>query len=336
MVPALTELHLHLDGSLYLPWAYETAKRQKAVKDDCTFEDFYMMMYRTDYKTTEEAFLKFDLTCACMQTKKDLHDSVYYLARELQDLGIIYAEVRFASQQHCLGGLSQDEVVSAVLSGVSDAARDYPRVMIRIINCLMHKGNSAKDNDAQNRETIEVTGKYLGKGVVGLDLAGYENNCPFEEYAYLFEIARGYGIPYTIHAGEMGEGKHVMQALDMHADRIGHGIDCVQDESWLKRIVEEQVPLEVCPTSNLSFGFTYVSHPVRQLLEAGAKVTINSDNMMFSQTCASNEYLILSRMGVSDAQLMQCTYNAIDAAFCTEEEKKDLRRRAAEIYADHH
>ena len=100
---------------------------------------------------------------------------------------------------------------------------DLP-IKIGIINCMMHKGNSAAFNYNENMETIEVTEKLLGKGAVGLDLAGFENNCDFREYACLFEEARKRKIPYTIHAGEMGVGSHILDALEMEPDRIGHGI----------------------------------------------------------------------------------------------------------------
>ena len=114
MNTALTELHLHLDGSLNLPWAYKTALKRNVISEETSFEDFYQILCGRDYKTLEEAFLKFDITCDCMQTKEDLHDSAYYLVKDLSDQGLIYAEIRFASQQHCKKGLTQEEAVDAV------------------------------------------------------------------------------------------------------------------------------------------------------------------------------------------------------------------------------
>lgn len=333
MVPALCELHLHLDGSLNILWAYQTALKRKAIEPDVSFEDFYHILYRTDYASRQDGFRKFEVTCDCLQTKEDLHDASYNLAHELHDLGMIYAEIRFAPQQHCKKGLTQDDAVKAVISGLEDAAVDFPDLHCHILNCMMHKGDSALFNDAENRETIEVTRKNLGQYVAGLDLAGYENNCPLEDYAYLFETARSYGIPYTIHAGEMGNGANVHKAIEMKADRIGHGVDCVQNEAWLKEVVDLQIPLEVCVTSNCKHNVPYGDHPIRRLLAAGANVSINSDNMMFANTCAHHEYLLLSRLGVSDSDLIRCTYNAINAAFCSEEEKKQLRKEAEKRYA---
>lgn len=333
MKTGLIELHLHLDGSLDLPWAYDVALKRGAIEPNSTFEDFYRILYKRDFTYRAEIFKKFELTCDCMQTREDLHDSTYLLVKHLHELGLIYAEIRFASQQHCLKGLSQYEVMEAVLSGLNDAAKDYPDVLCKIINCMMHKGDSALFNDKENRETIEVTKAFLGKGVVGIDLAGFENNCDFKEYGYLYDIIHEYGIPSTLHAAEMGIGNHINEALDMKPNRIGHGINCVQDPAWLQRVVNEQIPLEVCVTSNCGHNLLYVEHPIRQLLDAGVKVTLNSDNMMFSNTDIDHEHEMLRRIGVTNKQLVQTTFNAIDAAFCTDEEKEMLRKRATEIYS---
>lgn len=333
MRTGLVELHLHLDGSLNNKWAYETSKKRGSIDKDLSFDDFLKLLTNMNFKSREESFVRFEITCNALQTKEDLHDGMYYLIKDLANEGIIYAEIRFAPQQHCLKGLSQKEAVEAVLSGLEDASKDYPDILCKVINCLMHKGNSALFNDKENRETIEVTKEYLGKGVVGLDLAGFENNCDFNEYAYLFEIAREYGIPYTIHAAEMGEGKHIVDALKMKPNRIGHGINCIQNPEWLKMVVDSKIPLEVCVTSNTRGRLpSYVDHPVRKLLEAGAYVTLNSDNMSLAETDIESDHRRLKRMGVSEETLIDCEYKAIEAAFCSKEEKELLIKKLNSIF----
>lgn len=321
---AKVELHLHLDGSINIAWAYEKALKRGVIDENMTFEEYYNKIYCDNAPTREERMSRFDIPCAVMQEREDLSESIYYLGKELNDLGVIYAEVRFAPQQHCLAGLSQKEVIEAVVEGMIKAESDFPNLTLRLINCMMHKGKDADFNMKENLETIEATKETLGKYVVALDLAGYENTGDFMKYAPLFEKARTYGIPYTIHAGEMGEGSHVLDALAMGAYRIGHGVNCVQDENWLQAMVDSQIPLEVCVTSNIGKGRNAAEHPIRQLIEAGCKVTINSDNMMFSRTNIMNEHAQLRLIGVSDNVLKQCTLNAIDAAFCDEETKQKL------------
>ncbi len=321
---AKVELHLHLDGSINLAWGYQTAKKRGIIDSDMTFEAYYDKMYDESAPTREERMKRFDFPCAVMQEKEDLAESIYYLIEELNHIGVIYAEVRFAPQQHLLAGLTQKEAIEAVVEGIKKAEHDFPDVTVRLINCLMHKGKDADHNMKENMETVEATKETLGKYVVALDLAGYENTGDFMKYAPLFEKAREYGIPYTIHAGEMGEGAHVLDALKMGAYRIGHGVNCVQNPEWLKAMVDSQIPLEVCVTSNCGNGRNVAAHPIRQLLEAGCKVTLNSDNMMFSRTNILNEHVQMRLIGVSDEMLKQCTLNAIDAAFCDEETKQML------------
>ena len=327
MKTAKIELHLHLDGSINLVWGWKTALKRGVIDPQTTFEQYYEMMYRNDYPTREERMKKFEFPCAVMQEKEDLSDSIYYLAETLNELGLIYAEVRFAPQQHTLQGLSQKEAVLAVVDGIVHAEHDFPDLTVRLINCLMHKGKDADVNMKENMETVEVTRETLGKYVVALDLAGYENTGDFMKYAPLFQKAEEYGIPYTIHAGEMGDGSHVLDALKMHAHRIGHGIHCVDHPLWLKTMVDAQIPLEVCVSSNCGDQRNYAAHPIRKLLEAGCKVTLNSDNMMFSRTNLINEYAQMRTIGISEEQLKQCTYNALEAAFCDEETRQKLRNQ---------
>lgn len=320
------DLHLHLDGSLYLPWAYEVSKREGVIDETVSYNDYYKMMYRTDYKTREEGFKKFEVTCDAMQTKEDLKMSIWHLIRILNFQGMYYAEIRFAPQQHCKKGLTQKEAVLAVIDGINQAKIDFPEVEVGLINCMMHKGANALVNEKENYETIEVTKELLGKGVVGLDLAGYENNGDYKLYAPLFKKAKEYNLPTTCHAAEMGDGSHILDALSFGVDRIGHGIDCVNDPSWLKAVVDSQIPLEVCVTSNQKDRL-YANHPIKQLLEAGCKVTINTDNMMFSRTNVAFEHANLYSLGVDEETLYKCALNSVEAAFCSEEVKAKLRAK---------
>ena len=326
MNSAKVDLHLHLDGSLYMPWAYKKALERKVISEDCTFEEYYWSYFSTEYKTRVEGFKRFEIPISILQHYEDLSDATYTLIELLAKQGLIYAEIRFAPSQHCKAGLTQKEAVEAVMDGVKRAKKVFD-IEIGIINCLMHKGENALFNMDDNMETVMVTKELLGDIVVGLDLAGYENNGEFTLYEPLFKKAHELNIPYTIHAGEMGEGKHVHDALMMKASRIGHGVNCVQDEKWLKEVVDTQIPLEVCLSSNVKKDHNYAAHPIRQLLAANAKVTINTDNLIFAQTNLQNEHNQLMALGVSEEQLLQCTKNAIDAAFCSQEVKEKLYKK---------
>lgn len=323
MNTAKIDLHLHLDGSIYLPWAYKTALKRNVISKDVSFEEYYNSYYFTEYKTREEGFKRFDIPLAVLQDYEDLMEATYILVKTLDYQGLIYAEIRFAPSLHTLKGMSQLDAIKAVMDGVKKAKKECS-IEIGVIACMMHRGENALYNMDSNYETIEVVKETIGDIVVGLDLAGYENNGDFKLYAPLFEKAREYHIPYTIHAGEMGMGEHVHDALMMKAHRIGHGVNCVNNDKWLKEVVDSKITLEVCVGSNVNKDRNYAGHPVRKLIEAGVKVTLNTDNMMFARTTLQNEHNQLMAIGLSKEDIRKCTLNAIDAAFCKEEIKKKL------------
>lgn len=330
MNTAKIDLHLHLDGSVNMHWAWKTAVKRGVVDPDCTFEQYYYKMHQKNFKTREEGFKRFDFPVAVLQTKEDLKEGTYTLIKDLNDQGLIYAEIRFAPQQHMLEGLTQAETIEAVLEGVHAAEKDFPEITCGVIACMMHKGDCAEFNEQLNFDTIDATNIFYQKGErVALDLAGYENTGPFIDYAPLFEKARALNIPYTIHAGEMGEGSHVPEAIKMGAWRIGHGINCVQDPAWLKELADKQIPTEVCVSSNVKEERNYAAHPVREMFKAGVKITINTDNMNFSKTSLANEHNQLRAIGFTTEDLIQFTLNAVDAAFCDEETKNKLREKLA-------
>ena len=326
MNTARIELHLHLDGSLNIMWAYKKALERGVIDSSSSFEDFYDLLYSNNGSHSAQSIKKFDLVCDLLQHYEDLSDATYDLAERLNNMGIIYAEIRFASQHHTKKGLTQLEALKAVRDGANRAMADMP-IKLGIINCLMHKGDSAAFNMEANLETIEVTRKLLDNTVLALDLAGFENNCDFREYAPLFTKAREYHIPYTIHAGEMGDGSHILDAIEMGAWRIGHGVNCIQNEKYIEALLENGIPLEVCVSSNVKTTLNYASHPVRYMIDRGLKVTLNTDNMIFSRSDLINEHNIMRSLGVSEDTLMQCTFNALDAAFCDEGTKMYLLGR---------
>ena len=251
MNTAKIDLHLHLDGSLNIAWAYDRALKQGVIKSETTFEEFYDILFAKNIAHSPESFKKFELVCDILQTRDDLFDATYDLCRRLDDLGLIYAEIRFASQQHLKKGLTQLDALKAVIDGAKKAMEDFD-IKVGIINCLMHKGDAEPFNHAENLEAIEASKIMYKKGLVGLDLAGFENNCDYKDYAPYFEIVKKEGIPFTLHAGEMGIGEHILDALSMRPNRIGHGIDCIQDQRYIDALKQSEIPLEVCvsPMSN--------------------------------------------------------------------------------------
>ena len=331
MNTAKIDLHLHLDGSLNIAWAYRKALEEGVIEEGTTFEEFYDILFARNIMHSAESIKKFELVCDVLQTYENLFEATYDLSRRLDDMGIIYAEIRFASQQHCKKGLSQHDALKAVVDGAAKAMEDF-EIRIGIINCLMHKGDSAAFNEKENLESVEVSRQFLGKGLVGMDLAGFENNCPYSDYASLMAKVKGYGIPFTMHAGEMGIGAHILEALAMEPDRIGHGINCIQDEHYIQALKDADIPLEVCVSSNVKLTQNYAAHPIRTMMEKGLRVTVNTDNMIFARSDLINEHHQLKMIGVDDETLIRSTYESLNAAFCDVETKALLKSKLDELF----
>ena len=178
-----------------------------------------------------------------------------------------------------------------------------------------------------NFDTLNVVKDYIGKGVCALDLAGAEDMYPLQLFIPLFEKANELGIPYTIHAGENGGPKEVEKAIKLGARRIGHGIHSIESDETMKLIQDNNVLLEICPTSNVQTNSinNYVDHPIKQFFDKNINVCINTDNTTISNITLNEEYQKLhDNFGFTLDDFKKMNKNAINAAFLSAEEKDEL------------
>ena len=177
---------------------------------------------------------------------------------------------------------------------------------------------------------VEEAARHLGSGVCAVDLAGAEALYPTEQYADLFAYAKQLRIPVTIHAGEAAGTESIRAAVAMGAARIGHGIRAAYDAETMELLKEHHITLELCPTSNLNTKVvdSIGQYPIRQLMDAGVAVTINTDNMTVSDTCIQHEYQLLAdTFAFGDTQIKEFLYHAAEASFTTEDIKQLLKAR---------
>lgn len=321
------ELHLHLDGSLDLECAYNLAKSRQVIDENLSFSDFRAKMtVPSNNPSLEECLKCFDFPIAIMQDQEALELTTYTLIRNLKELGLIYAEIRFAPQVHTQKGLTQREIVQAVINGRNRAYEEFG-LLTNIICCAMTYG-PAKMNEEANLETVRVAKEFLGKGVCAVDLAGNEGACPITDFKPVFDLAKELGVPYTIHAGEAGPASNVWDAVKvMGAQRVGHGGHCTEDPKVKQMMIDEQIPFEMCVTSNLQCHCqpSYEEHALIELLRDGACVTMNSDNMTLSNVNIHTEMeKAITRMGLSEEDCHQMTINAIKSAFISDVQKEEL------------
>ncbi len=316
----MIDLHIHLDGSL---------SREEVIK--------LAEMSGLDIEEAKRAPLSIDSSCSTlneyieccvyptkvMQTKETLEEAVYMLSSRLAKSGLIYFEIRFGPQLHIHRGLSQDEVVAASIKGLEKAKREYD-FSAQLILCAIRGDQNEKDNF----ETIEVAKKYYKKGVCGVDLAGAEAIYRTGIFAPVFLKAKEYGLPITIHAGEVGGPESVYEAIKMGATRIGHGVRAVFDKGLLDYCSSRDIAFELCPTSEVDTHAiaSYLSLPINEFLSRGIKVNINTDDMTISRITLDKEFEKLQKTFHFPPEIIEKLFmNAVDMAFLDEESKALLR-----------
>ena len=311
----LIELHLHLDGSLRPETVWELAKEQNIKLPANTVDEVRdQMQVPEDCRTLEEYLTRFDLPLLVLQTREALERAAFELTEDLAKEGVTYAEIRFAPQLSIKGGMTQEQAVEAAIEGVKRGMEQYPSIRVGLILCCMR----GEDNKEWNLQTVEAAKKYLGDVVCAVDIAGAESLYPTERFAPVFEKVREYGLPSTIHAGEAAGPESMKTALAFGAKRIGHGVAAVEDPELVRRLIEEQITLEVCVTSNYQTKVvpSIEAHPIRRLFNAGVRVTVNSDNRTVSNTNVRKELDILRNVfGFKEQEIEKMEEYAWEARF---------------------
>lgn len=320
----MIDLHLHFDGSLLPRTILELAREQQLPLPAEDPDELKLFLSAPeDCESLNEYLEKFDLPLSVLQTKEAIRKAMYTLLSSLKEQGMLYAEVRFAPQSHLRKGLTQEDAVKAAILGMQEATAGS-FFMAKLILCCMRGG----DNQEANRKTIETAAAFLGRGVAAVDLAGAEALFPTADYEELFAYAKDLGLPFTIHAGEADGPESIEAALRFGAARIGHGVRANEDEKVLGLLRESQIPMEMCPTSNVQTKAvsSFLEHPILRYLRSGLKVTVNTDNMTVSDTTIEREYRRLkTELGMTEEERKALLFNAADAAFLTEEERGRMK-----------
>ncbi len=270
----------------------------------------------------------FDHTVGVMQTAAALTRVARECVEDLADDGVVYAEVRYAPEQHVEGGLSLDEVVAAVQAGFDEGSAGRPVVVRQLLTAMRHQ--------ARSNEIAELAVAWRDRGVAGFDIAGAEAGHPPTRHLDAFEYLQRENAHFTIHAGEAFGLPSIWQAIQWcGADRLGHGVRIVDDisvgddgEPVLGRLAayvrDTRIPLEMCPASNVQTGAaaSIAEHPIGLLTRLRFRVTVNTDNRLMSQTSMTEEmWSLVEAFGYGLDDLRWFTINAMKSAFLPFDER---------------
>ncbi|WP_419997382.1 adenosine deaminase [Streptomyces boninensis] len=328
-------LHDHLDGGLRPATIVEIAAQTGYESLPETDPEKLGMWFReaADSGSLERYLETFAHTCAVMQTRDALVRVAAECAEDLAADGVVYAEVRYAPEQHLTAGLSLEEVVEAVNEGFREGERRAQQAGRRIrVGALL----TAMRHAARALEIAELANRYRDLGVVGFDIAGAEAGYPPTRHLDAFEYLKRENNHFTIHAGEAFGLPSIWQALQWcGADRLGHGVRIIDDITIaddgsvkLGRLAayvrDKRIPLELCPSSNLQTGAasSYAEHPIGLLRRLHFRATVNTDNRLMSDTSMSREFEHLVRtFRYSLADMQWFTVNAMKSAFIPFDER---------------
>lgn len=321
------ELHVHLEGSLQPATIAALAARH----DRDTAEVWpHGLPERFSFLDFPDFARQFWFGLSLLRSGDDLRDAIVALGASLSANRVRYAEVTSTAYSHLTRGMDPAEYGSALDAGARTvrALHDVELSWVIDIPRDLESGDSTVTIDF-------LEGANAPADVVGIGLGGYEVGFPAEPYANAFARARASGLHSVPHAGETEGAPSVRAALDsLRAERIGHGVRCLEDPELVRRLIDSGVMLEVCPTSNVLLGVcpSIEAHPVRALLDAGLAVCINTDDPGSFGTDLVNELqLVHDHHAVTAEQLRTLQLAALDASFA----RSDVRTRIRAEIADY-
>lgn len=317
------ELHCHLDGSLRVETVIELAKKENIQLESYDYDYVKnLLTVEEDCDSLDEYLKRFDLPNEVLQTKENLRRASYELLEDAAKDNVKYIEVRFAPIFHIKKGLGLEEIIESVINGIRDAENKYDIKGNVIISCI--RGLSLE----HVYESIKAGEKYLGKGVVAIDLAASEKEDFAYEYIEAMKIAKEKGFRITIHAGETGFGKNVRDSINLlGAERIGHGVYIYNDEEAYKLVKDNGITLEMCPKSNIDTKAvnSYEDHPIYKYHKDNIKVNLSTDNRTVSNINLNEETSkLIETFKVNIDEYKEIYINSVNAAFCDDETKKML------------
>lgn len=315
------EIHVHLEGATGPDTIWDMAQRN-GVELPATSREAWREFY--EFRDFDHFIEVYILATSAMRTPHDFEQMVRDFAGRQAAQNIRYTEAYISPQFHLAAGLSQHDLINALAAGADSGLREHG-CKVRFIADLSRQTEMRRDDVLP----FALAGNQHDGLIIGLGVGGIEQGYPPERYESIFTEARKQGLHTVAHAGESTGPAGVWGALkSLHAERIGHGIRSLEDPALIEHLRQTRVPLEVSPNSNYRTKVIPEGspHPIRDLVDAGVYVTVNSDDPPMFSTDLNNEYVTLAGQGFSFEELWQLNLNTLEAAFLPETEKGMLRK----------
>ncbi len=323
------ELHMHLEGALEPELMLAFAQRNNV---KLRFRSVDEVRASYNFSGLQSFLDLYYEGTATLVTRRDFAElALSYLRRAAAD-NVRHAEVFFDPQSHTARGIPFETVVAGIRDGLT-AGRSQFGVSTNLIMCFLR--HLSEDDAAATLETALP----FKDSIVGVGLDSSELGNPPARFERVFARARREGFRLVAHAGEEGPPEYIEQALDLlHVERIDHGVRAIQSAALMARLAKEQIPLTVCPLSNVKLRVfpSMKRHNLKRLLDAGLMVTINSDDpAYFGGYIADNYIAAQTALGLSREELHRIAANSFAASFLPQAARQDLTRELDDYVATH-
>jgi len=327
------ELHCHLDGSIRVETILELAKKHNVELPKTNHDELQSYLEVGDDCEDLLDYLKaFSVTNSVLQTFDALTRVAFELSEDAAEENIRVLEIRFSPLLHTEKGLTLSEIVEAVIDGKSKAEEQY-NIRVGLILCGIRSMSPELSMDL-----AEVAINYKNKGVVAYDLAGPEENHPAKDHKEAFFKIINNNINTTVHAGEAYGPESIHQAIHYtRANRIGHGTRLREDPELLHFVNDHRIPLEMCVNCNVQTKTvtSLEDHPIKEYLDQGIRVTINTDNRLISKTTLTNEYkTVCDTFKLTNKELKKIILNGFKSVFLPYIECKKVYEAAEKELAE--
>ncbi|MDO4913102.1 MAG: adenosine deaminase [Bifidobacteriaceae bacterium] len=312
-----TELHLHIEGTLEAPLALQLASRNNVSLPWNTLEE---LEKQYDFSNLQSFLDLYYILMGTLKTQEDFADLMFAYLQRAHENGIRHAEIFFDPQVHMNNHIPFSTVIKGLLNGL-DLGKQAFGITGGLILCII------RDMPVESAEAVLKEAEPYAKDLIGIGLDSAEVGYPPELFEAVYRKARQLGLHCVAHAGEEGPADYVKQALDvLHVERIDHGIHAYDDPELVQRLAQEQIPLTSCPLSNkrLKVVNDIRELPLHEMLQAGLRVCINSDDPAYFGGYLVDNYMALLENGYSLEECATFARNSIEACFISREEKDTL------------
>ncbi len=323
------ELHLHIEGSITPERLMKLADANKVT---LPYDSEADLLAAYDFKDLQSFLDLYYLGASVLQTEEDFYAMTRDYLEVCRAQKILHTEIGFDPQAHTDRGIDFDVVMSGITQAMRDARSEWGQSSLLLMNLLRHLPVESALN------TIDQAERY-GDAIIAVGLDSAELPFPPEPFAPAFERARALGWHSVAHAGEEGPPAYIWSALNtLKVDRIDHGVRSDEDPELIAHLKEHQVPLTVCPLSNVRLRVIdhMRDHNILRMLDDGVMVTANSDDPTYFGGFLNENYSALSTdLGMTNQQAIQLAHNSFQASFLDAAQKQVFANRLDAFVAQH-